>query len=130
MNRTRLEDLAQQTTRSMAATAGVPAKSSVPESPTKQAVDQVLKPDPVEQVVAPAAIERALTIYQQLQPRDQSVVLQARKILTRHIYGMVDKGERDEQRLTVCGLIQLKAVERDHAIKSAHDVSKRMQKGV
>jgi hypothetical protein len=76
-------------------------------------------PDEIETVVAPAAIERALTIYQQLQPRDQSVIVQARKILTQHIFAMVDRGERDEQRLTVGGLVHLKAVERDHAIKSA-----------
>src|SRR4030081_1911251 len=76
--------------------------------------------DPVEVVVAPAAIERALHAYEQLQPRDPSVILQARKILTQHIYGMVDQGEHDEQRLTVGGLAHLKAVERDHAIKSAH----------
>jgi hypothetical protein len=49
--------------------------------------------DSVEQVIAPAAIERALSIYQQLQKHDQSVVSQARKILTQHIYGMVDQGE-------------------------------------
>jgi hypothetical protein len=77
-------------------------------------------PDEVEKTIAPAAIERALTIYQQLQPRDQSVIVQARKILTQHIYGMVDSGERDEQRLTVGGLVHLKAIERDHDIKSAH----------
>jgi hypothetical protein len=75
--------------------------------------------DPVEETVAPAAIERALAVYQQLQPRDKSVIMQARKILTRCIYGMVDKGECNEQRLTVGGLIQLKAIERDHEIKSA-----------
>ena len=79
--------------------------------------------DPVEEVVAPAAIERALGIYQQLRQRDQSVVLQARKILTQHIFGMVDQGEQDEQRLTVGGLIHLKAIERDHAIKSAKSAS-------
>lgn len=45
--------------------------------------------------------------------------LQARKILTQHVYGMVDRGEQDERRLTVGGLARLKAVERDHAIKSA-----------
>jgi hypothetical protein len=56
----------------------------------------------------------------QLQPRDQSVIVQARKILPQHIYGMVDRGERDEQRLTVGGLAHLKAIERDHSIKSAH----------
>ena len=84
--------------------------------------------DPVEEIVAPAAIERALVIYQQLQKRDQSVMLQARKILTQHIYGMVDKGESDEQRLTVGGLVQLKSVERDHAIRSAHDTGLAKQK--
>ena len=60
--------------------------------------------DAVEAVIAPAAIERALAVYRQLQPRDHSVVVQARKILTQHIYGMVDQGEQDEQRLTVGGL--------------------------
>jgi hypothetical protein len=75
--------------------------------------------DPVEEVVAPAAIERALRIYQRLQQHDQSVLLQARRILTQHIYGMVDKGECKERRLIVGGLAHLKAVERDHAIKSA-----------
>ena len=77
-------------------------------------------PDAVEKTIAPAAIERALTIYQQLQARDQSVIVQARKRLTQHIYGMVDRGERDEQRLTVGGLAHLKAVEREHCIKSAN----------
>jgi hypothetical protein len=76
----------------------------------------------LEGVVAPAAIERALAIYEQLQPRDQSVLLQARKILTQHIYGLIDKGEFNEQRLTVGGLAQLTAVERDHRIKSAQFV--------
>jgi hypothetical protein len=76
--------------------------------------------DQIETVVAPAAIERALNIYQQLQRRDQSVIVQARKILTQHIYGMVDRGVRDEQRLTVGGLAHLKAMERDHGIRSAH----------
>jgi hypothetical protein len=81
--------------------------------------------DPVEEIVAPAAIERALLIYQQLQPRDHSVLLQARRILTRHIYGMVDRGACDEQRLTVGGLAHLKAVERDHTIKSAQGAVER-----
>ncbi|HEY8670345.1 MAG TPA: hypothetical protein VIL63_05875 [Terriglobales bacterium] len=75
--------------------------------------------DPVENVVAPAAIERALSVYQRLNPCDHSVLLQARKIVTQQIYGMVDKGECDEQRLTVGGLARLKSVERDHAIRSA-----------
>lgn len=75
----------------------------------------------IEQIVAPAAIERALSIYRQLQEREWSVVVQARKILTQHVYAMIDQGENDEHRLTVGGLAHLKSVERDHAIKSASD---------
>jgi hypothetical protein len=78
--------------------------------------------DPVEEVVAPAAIERALRIYQRLRQHDPSVLLQVRKILTRHIYAMVDKGECNERQLIVGGLAHLKAIERDHAIKSAQYV--------
>jgi hypothetical protein len=77
--------------------------------------------DSVEDIVAPAAIERALMVYQELKPCDRSVLLQARKIVTQHVYGMVDKGERDEHRLTVGGLARLKAVEREHEIRSAHE---------
>ena len=79
----------------------------------------------IELVVAPAAIERALHLYEQLQPHDTSVILQVRKILTQHIFGMVDLGELDEQKLVAGGLAHLKAVERDHAIKSAHAGSKK-----
>jgi hypothetical protein len=71
-------------------------------------------------VAAPAAIDHALQVYEQLRPRDPSVLSQARKILTQHVYGMVDRGEQDERRLTVGGLAHLKAVERDHEIRSAH----------
>src|ERR1700726_3311899 len=90
------------------------------EAPARTAAETQAVPDAVEAVIAPAAIERALAVYRQMQPRDQSVIVQARKILTQYIYGMVDRGERDEQRLTVGGLAHLKAVERDHDIKSAH----------
>jgi hypothetical protein len=83
-------------------------------------------PAPVELVVAPAAIERALKAYEQLHPRDPSVILQARKILTQYIFGLVDRGEQDVQRLTVGGLAHLKAVERDHEIKSAQVTSKKL----
>src|SRR5258705_13136030 len=79
----------------------------------------------VELVVAPAAIERALHLYEQLQPHDTSVILQARKILTQHIFVMVDQGELDEQKLIAGGLAHLKAVQRDHGIKSAHAGSKK-----
>jgi hypothetical protein len=124
-----LQELARQLKRTEVATRvqawklGVSVKSSASAGVRRTVKKRPAQPatDSVEQIVAPAAIERALSIYQQLQERDQSVVLQARRILTQHIYGMVDRGERDEQRLTVGGLIHLKAVERDHAIKSAQD---------
>jgi hypothetical protein len=85
-------------------------------------ISELIMNDIEEEAVAIAAIERAVGIYQQMQQRDRSVILQARRILTQHIYGMVDKGERDEQRLTVSGLAHLKSIERDHTIRSAHDV--------
>jgi hypothetical protein len=81
--------------------------------------------EPVELIVAPAAIERALGVYEQLRPHDTSVILQARKILTQHIFGMVDQGELDQQRLVVSGLAHLKAVERDRGIRPAHAASKK-----
>lgn len=87
----------------------------------KRLVCEALMTDPVEDIVAPAAIERALSVYQRLNPCDQSVLLQARKIVTQHIYGMVDKGECDEQRLTVGGLARLRSIERDHEILSASE---------
>jgi hypothetical protein len=123
-----LQELARQLNRTESATRvqawKLGVKSTVVGARVKHPVNQQPvqpKSGSVEQVIAPAAIERALSIYQQLQQRDQSVLLQARKILTQHIYGMVDQGECDEQRLTVGGLIRLRAVERDHDIKSAQN---------
>ena len=81
----------------------------------------VVTDEAIERLVAPAAIERALSVYRQMKKCDRSVILQARKILTQRIYALVDQGEKDEQRLTVGGLVHLKSIERDHAIKSASD---------
>jgi hypothetical protein len=75
----------------------------------------------VEEVTAPAAIERVMSIYQKLMNRDNSVLLQVRKILTQRIYGLVDRGECDERKLVIAGLAYLKEVESNHSIKSAHD---------
>ena len=111
-----LKDLAKRLNRTQSATRVQAGKLGL--STASGAAMEV--PAEIEVIVAPAAIERALAIYQQMKPRDQSVIVQARKVLTQHIYGMVDRGERDEQRLTVGGLIHLKAVEREHGIKSAY----------
>jgi hypothetical protein len=96
-------------------------ESAAAETGNRRSVNEATVESSIEQLVAPAAIERALSIYQRLQERDRSVILQARKILTQRIYAMVDQGESDEHRLTVGGLIHLKSIERDHAIKSASD---------
>lgn len=67
--------------------------------------------DPMEDIVAPAAIERAVGIFEMFKDRDHCKVIQARKALTDHIFGLVAKGETDEQRLVVSGLAHLKALE-------------------
>ena len=113
-----LKDLAKRLNRTQSATRVQAGKLGL--STTSGAAMEA--PAEIEAIVAPAAIERALTIYQQMKPRDQSLIMQARKVLTQHIYGMVDRGERDEQRLTVGRLIHLKAIEREHGIKSAYSV--------
>jgi hypothetical protein len=69
--------------------------------------------DPIEEVAAPAAIERAMTIFAQFRERDHGELQQARKALHEFIYGLVAKGETDEQRLVVEGLAHLKTIERE-----------------
>jgi hypothetical protein len=121
-------DRSDEATRAKASKLGVCLQSEAPAVPGEKPVAakaQTQTATLVETVVAPAAIERALSIYEQLQQRDQSVIVQARKILTQFIFGLVDQGEQDEQRLTVGGLAHLKAIERDHAIKSAYEASEK-----
>jgi hypothetical protein len=74
--------------------------------------------DITEEVVGPKAIERAIDIYQQFRDRDQCSLNQARKVLTQHVFELVDQGERDEQKLTVSGLTHLKSIERERQLKT------------
>jgi hypothetical protein len=67
--------------------------------------------DDVANVIAPTAIEKAIEVYKLFQHRDESALNQARKALTPHIHRLIEKGERDERRLTVSGLAHLKAIE-------------------
>ena len=119
-----LSDIALRLGRSSGATAVQACKLRISLRVQSRADSTHVPGHSTEVKTAPAAVERALSIYQQLQQRDPSVVAQARKILTQQIFGMVDRGETDEQRLTVGGLTRLKAVERDHAIKSARPTRK------
>ncbi len=67
--------------------------------------------DQLQDVVAPIAIERAMAVYERLNDRDHADLVQARKALTEHIFGLVCGGETDEQRLVVGGLAHLKSLE-------------------
>ena len=67
---------------------------------------------PAEELIAPAAIELASSIFEAFKERDHAALVQARKALREHIYGMVCKGETDEQWLVVSGLAHLKVLER------------------
>ena len=67
--------------------------------------------DPIEDVLAPAVIERALDVFEKLADRDHAALVQARKAVTPHVYGLIAAGETDEQRLVVAALTYLKSLE-------------------
>jgi hypothetical protein len=68
--------------------------------------------DVFESAVAPSAIERAMETFEKFKDRDRAELVQARKALTDHIFGLIAAGETDEQRLVVSGLAHLKSLER------------------
>ena len=68
--------------------------------------------DVLESAIAPSAIERALEIFEKFKDRDRAELVQARKALTDHTFGLIAAGETDEQRLVVSGLSHLKSLER------------------
>jgi hypothetical protein len=45
--------------------------------------------DPLEQILAPAVVERAMSIYESFRDRQHADIVQARKALTRHVYGLI-----------------------------------------
>ena len=73
--------------------------------------------DPHEQVLAPAAIERAMAVYEKFKDRDRAELAGARKALREHVFGLIAKGETDDQRLVVSGLAHLKSLEMQKAAK-------------
>ncbi|HWX35533.1 MAG TPA: hypothetical protein VNZ53_49950 [Steroidobacteraceae bacterium] len=70
--------------------------------------------DPLEDILAPAVVERAMSIYESFQDRRYVDIVQARKALTRHVFGLIGAGETSSHRLTVSGLAYLKELEREH----------------
>jgi hypothetical protein len=80
--------------------------------------------DPLEDILAPAVVERALSIYESFGDRRRVDIVQARKALTRHVFGLIGAGETSDHRLTVSGLAYLKQLERQrHADR--HRLSRR-----
>jgi hypothetical protein len=69
--------------------------------------------DPVEEILVPHVVERAMTIYENFSDRQHADIVQARKALTRHVYGLICSGETSSQRLTVSGLAHLKQLEKE-----------------
>jgi hypothetical protein len=67
--------------------------------------------DQIENVLAPAVIERAMSIFESLSERNHCAIVQARKALTPHVFGLIGSGQTDEQRLVVSALIYLKSLE-------------------
>jgi hypothetical protein len=45
--------------------------------------------DPIEDVLAPAVIERAMSLFESFRERNHCEVVQARKALTPHVFGLI-----------------------------------------
>jgi hypothetical protein len=74
--------------------------------------------DPIEDVLAPAVIERAMSIFESFKDRDRVDVVQARKAVTEHVFGLIGSGQTDDKELVVSALTYLKSLEaRDEPAK-------------
>ena len=45
--------------------------------------------DPIEEVLAPAVIERAMSVFETFKHRNRCELVQARKALTPHVFGLI-----------------------------------------
>jgi hypothetical protein len=81
--------------------------------------------DPIEEVLAPAVIERAMSIFESFRDRDRVDIVQARKAVTQHVFGLIGSGQSDDRELVVSALICLKSLEaRGDQAKKVKDVLK------
>jgi hypothetical protein len=71
--------------------------------------------DLIEQVLAPAVVERALSIFESFRERNHCEIVQARKVLTPHVFQLIEAGQTDEMRLVVSALTYLKSLEARNA---------------
>jgi hypothetical protein len=67
--------------------------------------------DPIEDILAPTVIERSMSIFESFKDRDHADIVQARKALTQHVFGLIGSGQTDEKRLVVAALTYLKSLE-------------------
>ena len=81
--------------------------------------------DPIEEVLAPAVIERAMSIFESFRDRDRVDIVQARKAVTQHVFGLIGSGQTDDRELVVSALTYLKSLEaRGDQAKKVKDVLK------
>ena len=81
--------------------------------------------DPIEEVLAPAVIERAMSIFESFRDRDRVDIVQARKAVTQHVFGLIGSGQTDDRELVVSALTYLKSLEaRGDQAKQVKDVLK------
>ena len=81
--------------------------------------------DPIEEVLAPTVIERAMSIFESFRDRDRVDIVQARKAVTQHVFGLIGSGQSDDRELVVSALIYLKSLEaRGDQAKKVKDVLK------
>ena len=72
--------------------------------------------DPIEDILAPAVVERAMSIYESFCELRHTDIVQARRALTRHVFGLICTGETSGHTLTVAGLTYLKQRERERRV--------------
>jgi hypothetical protein len=67
--------------------------------------------DPIEDVLAPTVIERSMSIFESFRDRNRVDIVQARKAVTQHVFGLIGSGQTDDKKLVVSALTFLKSLE-------------------
>jgi hypothetical protein len=67
--------------------------------------------DPIEDVLAPTVIERSMSIFESFRDRNRVDIVQARKAVTQHVFGLIGTGQTDDKKLVVSALTFLKSLE-------------------
>ena len=90
---------------------GESVKGSGPTGTKSRAHVLICMIDPIEEVLAPSVIERAMNLFESFKEPGHCEIVQARKALTEHVFGLIGSGETNERRLVVAGLKYLKSLE-------------------